>query len=336
MECCYITQPWQLSLIRSSIQRFSSRGEASLHAPNVRKKTCEQKADAAVCQLGSSGPVWLIQQGPFCAGIRIFPNVCYVRLSERESGLPALPFSGIASENPQNAFALGSQATSAVSRFQLLLNCAQNILCLDQNWKRFFSCVEKRRGGVYGFEWLQCDGSLSLRGWEAEEECFVSRDWPDGAEEQEGEWTGTRIPAQRASFLSDESCVRRKKKTKKKEQHSCFLLGDKSLEGKCEWALLHTRSNKLIDLRYVQSYRAAQSSIIGILLTFLFFNTYALILYLKCIGGFFVYLILPLLEIRACLLFFSASLIVSDASAPSCRRKRDCVICDSKRLASLS
>lgn len=33
-----------------------------------------------------------------------------------------------------------------------------------------------------------------------------------GAEEKEGEWTGRRIPAHLASFLSDESCVERKKK----------------------------------------------------------------------------------------------------------------------------
>lgn len=43
-----------------------------------------------------------------------------------------------------------------------------------------------------------------------------------GAEEQEGEWTAKRIPAQHTSFLSDESCVEKKKK---KEQHSCFFLG---------------------------------------------------------------------------------------------------------------
>lgn len=41
------------------------------------------------------------------------------------------------------------------------------------------------------------------------------------AEEQEGEWTGRRIPAHLTSFLSDESCVERKKM----EQHSCFVLG---------------------------------------------------------------------------------------------------------------
>lgn len=50
---------------------FASQGEASLHAPNVRKKTWEQEADTPICQLGSSGPVWLIQPG-LCAGIRIF------------------------------------------------------------------------------------------------------------------------------------------------------------------------------------------------------------------------------------------------------------------------
>lgn len=41
------------------------------------------------------------------------------------------------------------------------------------------------------------------------------------AEEQEGEWTGRRIPAQHTSFLSDESCVEKKKK-KKSTVDSCW------------------------------------------------------------------------------------------------------------------
>lgn len=56
-----------------------------------------------------------------------------------------------------------------------------------------------------------------------------------GAEEQEGEWTGKRIPAQHTSFLSDESCVGKKKK----RTAELLLAGDTSLEGICKSALLH-------------------------------------------------------------------------------------------------
>lgn len=49
-----------------------------------------------------------------------------------------------------------------------------------------------------------------------------------GAEEQEGEWTGRRIPAHLTSFLSDESCVERGQKM---QQHSCFVLGTNPRKG---------------------------------------------------------------------------------------------------------
>lgn len=48
-----------------------------------------------------------------------------------------------------------------------------------------------------------------------------------GAEEQEGEWTGRRIPAHLTSFLRDESGVERKKM----ELHSCFMLGTNPQKG---------------------------------------------------------------------------------------------------------
>lgn len=93
---------------------FSGQGEASLPAPNVSKKTWVQWAETAVCQLGSSGPVWLIQQG-FCAGIRMF--LSYVRLSEWDFLPPgsqnaSLQFLGTASETPESV-ALRWQLASA-------------------------------------------------------------------------------------------------------------------------------------------------------------------------------------------------------------------------------
>lgn len=98
---------------------FSGQGEASLPAPNVSKKTWVQRAETAVCQLGSSGPVWLIQRG-FCAGIRMFLTFVapsYVRPSEWDFLPPgsqdaSLQFLGTASETPESV-TLRWQLTSA-------------------------------------------------------------------------------------------------------------------------------------------------------------------------------------------------------------------------------
>lgn len=98
---------------------FSGQGEASLPAPNVSKKTWVQRAETAVCQLGSSGPVWLIQRG-FCTGIRMFLTFVapsYVRPSEWDFLPPGsqdaiLQFLGTASETPESV-TLRWQLTSA-------------------------------------------------------------------------------------------------------------------------------------------------------------------------------------------------------------------------------
>lgn len=67
----YATQPRQLLLIRSSIQPFPAKVKRHCMPQMSGRKPGEQKAETPVCQLGSSGPVWLILQG-LCAGIRIF------------------------------------------------------------------------------------------------------------------------------------------------------------------------------------------------------------------------------------------------------------------------
>lgn len=123
---------------------FSGQGEAPLHAPNVRKKTWVQRPETSVCHLGSSGPVWLIQQG-LCAGIKIFlmfvaPS--YVRLSESEFGLLALrnrpPVLRDSLWNPESD-TLGSQFKSAevvwtedsMEFHRISFKISQNILWFD-------------------------------------------------------------------------------------------------------------------------------------------------------------------------------------------------------------
>lgn len=57
-----------------------------------------------------------------------------------------------------------------------------------------------------------------------------------GTEEQEGEWTERRIPAHLTSFLSDESCVERKKNG----IAQLLRAWHESPEGICKSALIHT------------------------------------------------------------------------------------------------
>lgn len=76
-----------------------------------------------------------------------------------------------------------------------------------------------------------------------------------GAEEQEGEWTGKRIPAQHTSFLSDESCVGKKKKNSRFASCWGYIPG-RNMQISTpprSWKLYF--SNWLIDLRFPQSYR---------------------------------------------------------------------------------
>lgn len=81
---------------------FSVQGKASSHAPNVRKKTWVQRAETPGCQLGSSGPVWLIQRG-LCAGIRTFLRFVapsYIRPSDSRLSEPRPPVLGDSLRNP--------------------------------------------------------------------------------------------------------------------------------------------------------------------------------------------------------------------------------------------
>lgn len=220
---------------------FSGQGEASLPAP---KKTWVQRAETAVCQLGSSGPVWLIQQG-FCAGIRMF--LSYVRPSEWDFLPPgsqdvSLQFLGTASETPESV-ALRWQLTSAgavpaedsTDFHRISFKIPKNMLYFSQG-RLVMAGVElsglqrNETGGGFWFFWDQELEPASC--WCKKRAIYVSNGWKLAPPRVRGR--RKVLCFQRFTVLGEENSYTSRFiskwwklcwKRKKMEAHSRFVLG---------------------------------------------------------------------------------------------------------------